>query len=230
MFGWLTHIAPAGHLTASIFTSSVGSSVGRWELARVLLSILMVWAIALARSDRIALAFGILCLLASGAVGHPAAIKSAWTIPAKMAHLVAGAVWLGGLLWLIWTYRNNKPALAPESRRVSRAAFYSMLLVLLSGIIQIRFFLNAPVDLFSSPYGKLALAKIVGILILIGYGAYNRYRAMPSLAGSTGQSLNRSVRQEIVVMSVLILIGGLLAYVPTPAVVTPPTETVGLTK
>ena len=220
MYAWLAHIAPSGKLSGSVFTAAVSSGVGRWELARVVLAVLMLWAIALARSERIALSFGVLCLLASGAVGHPAAIAPTWTIPAKMAHLVAGAVWLGGLLWLVRTYRTNSDALIRESQRVSRAALYSLLLVLLSGIIQIRFFLNTPSDLFTSYYGRLALAKIAGVLILAAYGAYNRYRSMPALVtGKSGETLKRAVSQEIVIMTALILIGGLLAYVPTPAIV-----------
>lgn len=229
MCTWLVHIAPGRKLSGSVFTAAVSSGVGRWELARVLLAVLMLWAIALARSERIALAFGVLCLLASGAVGHPAAIAPGWTIPAKMAHLVAGAVWLGGLLWLVQTYRTNSDAVVRESKRVSRAALYSLLLVLLSGVIQIRFFLNTPSDLFTSYYGRLAVAKIVGILILAAYGAYNRFRAMPALVeGKSGESLRRSVSQEIVLMTVLILVGGLLAYVPTPAVM-PMAQTSGQT-
>ena len=230
MYAWLRHIAPNRNLSGSVFTTAVGSGVGRWELARVVLAILTLWAIALARSERIALSLGILCLLASGAVGHPAAIAPAWTVPAKMAHLVAGAIWLGGLLWLLQTYRANSDALARESRRVSTAALYSLILVLLSGVIQIRFFLNTPSDLFASYYGRLALAKIAGLVILIGYGGYNRYRAMPAMANDkTGDSLKRAISQELVVMTMLVLVGGLLAYVPTPAVV-PAAQTSGQTQ
>jgi putative copper export protein len=230
MYAWLRHVAPNGNFSGAVFTASVSSGVGRWELARVLFAVLMLWAIALARSERIALSFGVLCLLASGAVGHPAAIMPAWTVPAKMAHLVAGAVWFGGLLWLLRTYRRNPEALARESQRVSKAALYSLLLILLSGIIQIRFFINMPSELLVSYYGRLALAKIAGFVILLGYGGFNRYRAMPALVSDqTGNSLKRSVSQEIVVMAALILIGGLLAYVPTPAVV-PAAQATGKTQ
>jgi putative copper export protein len=80
-------------------------------------------------------------------------------------------------------------------------------------------FLNTVGDLIHSTYGKLVLAKIIGVVILVGYGAYNRFGLLPSIAANDSPAkLAKSVRQEITLMMVLILIGGFLAYVPTPPV------------
>jgi copper transport protein len=109
-----------------------------------------------------------------------------------------------------------------EARRVSNVALIAVILVLLSGIIQIRFFLQQPSDLIHSSYGRLASLKIIGLLALIGLGAFNRYLLLPAMDDSTTRpALSRTVRQEIAIMTALIIIGGFLAYVPTPSSAAP---------
>ena len=45
-------------------------------------------------------------LAVSGAVGDSAAIQPVWGVPSKAIHLLASAVWVGGLLWLIVVQRT----------------------------------------------------------------------------------------------------------------------------
>jgi copper transport protein len=91
--------------------------------------------------------------------------------------------------------------------------------ILLSGLIQTVLFLNTPSDLFRYDYGKLVFNKIVGLVILIGLGIYNRFRLVPRVESVDAQrKLSRSVKLEIAIMTVVILISGFLAYEPTPPV------------
>ena len=221
LIAWLFRIAPDQKLGAAVFSAAMESRVGQMELLRVVLAILSAWAIGIARSEKLALVFGMACLLVSGALGHPAALMPAWTIPAKMIHLVTGSLWLGALLWLTWIYRREPGAFATEAARVSRISLLSVFAVLLSGLIQTRFFLNTPPELWETAYGRLVLAKVGGLFVLILFGAYHRYRLMPNLAAAgSAQRLSQSLTREILVMTLLILIGGFLAYVPTPPVPT----------
>jgi len=214
---WLEHVSPTGHLTADFMSSMLGSAMGRVELVRVALAVLTLWAIALARHRKIALWLGVACIVLSGAVGHPAAIHPYWAIPAKVVHLLSGSVWLGGLLWLVWVARCDEAACRIEARRVSSVALIAVIAIFLSGLLQTALFLNTPSDLFRDDYGRLVLAKIVGLLILVGFGAYNRYSLLPNVESpGTTQRLARSVKQEIAIVTIVILIGGFLAYVPTP--------------
>jgi putative copper export protein len=83
--------------------------------------------------------------------------------------------------------------------------------------LQTFFFLNTPGDLIASTYGRLVIAKMTGLAILIGFGAYNRYALLPRLDATDGaRGLSRSVKMEIAVLATVILIGGFLAYAPTP--------------
>jgi putative copper export protein len=172
---------------------------------------------ALARHRRIALWLGVACIVVSGAIGHPAAIHPYLAIPSKIVHLVAASIWIGGLVWLVWVERYDASASGLEALRVSSLALIAVIAIFLSGLLQTVLFLNTPGDLFHQNYGRLVLAKMIGLAILIGFGAYNRYGLLPkSEAADTTRKLARSVKSEIAIVSIVILIGGFLAYVPTP--------------
>ncbi len=216
---WLEDISPTGHLTSDFLSSVLESTIGRVELLRVVLAVLTLWAIALARHRTIVLWLGVGCLIVSGAVGHPAAIHPYLAIPAKVVHLLAISSWLGGLLWLVWLARYDEAACRIEARRVSAIALIAVIAIFLSGLLQVVLFLNTPSDLFRDNYGRLVLAKMAGLAILVGFGAYNRFGLLPKgETPDTIQKLARSVKQEIAIISIVILIGGFLAYVPTPPI------------
>jgi putative copper export protein len=214
---WMYAISPTGSLNGYFSVSVLGSTPGKVEAARVVLALLALWAIALARRETLALVFGGVCLLVSGAIGHPAAIHPYLTIPAKMAHLLSASLWLGGLLWLLWLSRCDDAACRSEARRVSAVALITVIAIFLTGSLETILFLNSPGDLVHSIYGQLVVAKAIGLAILVGYGTYNRFALLPRLEndGATNR-LSRSVRQELVIVTIVILIGGFLAYVPTP--------------
>ena len=214
---WLEHVSPTGHLTRGFMSSVLNSTVGRVELARTALAVLALWAIALARHRKIALGLGVACIVLSGAIGHPAAIHPFIAIPSKIIHLVSASMWIGGLLWLGWVARCDEAACRIEARRVSSVALITVILILLSGLLQTVLFLNTPSDLFHYDYGKLVFNKMVGLVILIGFGIYNRVSLIPRLeAADTQRKLVRSVRLEMAIITVVVLLSGFVAYEPTP--------------
>ncbi|MDQ3674312.1 MAG: CopD family protein, partial [Gemmatimonadota bacterium] len=129
----------------------------------------------------------------------------------------AGSVWVGGLLWLVWTFRRDVTAFRIEARRVSFAALLALIAVATSGVVQSVLFMNWPGDLLATNYGRLVLAKTAGLIILILLGGYNRFRLVPHLDDSRKATrLSRSVTQELAIMAAIILISGFLANVPAP--------------
>ena len=214
---WVEHISPTNKPTGSFISSVLASNVGRVELARVVLAVLTLWGIALARHRKIALGLGIACIVLSGAVGHPAAIHPLLAIPTKSIHLLAASVWGGGLVWLLWVARQDMRACEIEARRVSSIALFAVIAILVTGLIQTVLFLNTPSDLFRYDYGKLVFNKIVGLLILIGFGAYHKFKLVPRVeTAETQRKLSRSMKLELAIMTVVILLSGFVAYVPTP--------------
>lgn len=215
---WALNAYPEHTFGADMLSVMLTTGVGRAELLRSGLALLAVWGIALARRPRLALPFAIAALLVSGYTGHAAVIHPLWTTPAKAVHLVAGAVWMGGLLWLLMLDRADAARFEREAMRVSSAALSAVLLVTLSGVVQTFLFLPSPLDLVRSAYGAVTIAKIVGLLVLVGYGAHHKFRVLPGLSRSADRSAHfaASLRQELAVMIIVVLLGGLLGYVPPP--------------
>lgn len=215
---WMLHAAPAEQLSQSWLQAAMGTAVGRMEGARVLLALLALWALALARRPAIALFFAVACLVVSGAIGHPAAISPSIAIPSKAVHLLSIAMWLGGLTWLIVADRDNEASFRRECHRVSAVALWSVFAITITGAVQSFLFLGGvSLSLLKSPYGAFVAAKVIGLLSLIGFGAYHRFRVLPAVdAGAPGATLRRSVRREILLLAFVVFIGGVMAYVPTP--------------
>jgi len=223
---WLINTSPDLKFDPAWATSALGTTVGRIELSRVGLTILALWAWWLARRTRLALAFAAGAVAVSGAVGHSAAIAPAWAVPAKAIHLLASAIWVGGLLWLFIRPAGDDALLfAADAGRVSSRALWAVIAVAFTGVVQTRLFLASWSGLVTSAYGLLVLAKTAGFLVLVAFGAYNRQRIIPRLTTEPNAAnvsvLRSSVRRELVVVAIVILLGGLLAYVP------PPNETEG---
>jgi copper transport protein len=217
LLAWLVDISPTHDLDAGAAMTTLGTTLGRVEGLRVALAWLALWAFALARRNRIALVLAAASLVVSGAIGHSAAISPALAIPAKVLHLGGVALWLGGLLWLASADRAEPIGFARSAGRVSSIALASVIVVALSGVVQTVLILPSIADLVRSAYGVDVLAKIAGLGVLVLFGAHHRYRVMPRLTDSADCiRMAHSVTREVAVMAIVVLLGGLLAYIPPP--------------
>jgi putative copper export protein len=89
--------------------------------------------------------------------------------------------------------------------------------VAVTGAIQSFLFIPSWSDVLTSAYGLTVLAKIAGLAVLTAFGAYHRFRLLPRVfAGDPQSGFSRSVKREIFVMIAVVMLGGLLAYLPTP--------------
>lgn len=214
---WAIAVSPEHSFTGERVSAMLASHVGKLELWRTGLAVLACWAFVLARRDRLTIAFAAGAVAVSAATGHSAAIHPAWTIPMRALHLFAIGAWLGGLLWLLSLERPSIAAVAAESMRVSSAALLAVIVVALTGVIQTKFFIGEWGELVRSTYGYIDLLKIGGLAVLVLFGAHHKYRVLPRLAEQgVAEGFSRSLRTEVLVLSLVILIGGLLAYVPPP--------------
>ena len=193
--------------------------MGRAELWRTLLALPPLWALALARRPRIALALTVPGLLMSAAVGHSAAFSPVWSIPLKAFHLVALAAWLGGLLWLIAAGKTDTRRFVDDTTRVSSIALMGVIAIGVTGVVQ-GLLLVPTFGSLSSSYGVTLLLKVAGLGLLTGLGAYHRFRVLPRLVADRGipvvESFGRSLRGEIAVLWLVVVIGGFLAYLTPP--------------
>lgn len=209
---WLVHVSPTTSLDSEFVIASLSEHVGANEFARLVLAALVAWAVLLANRPRWAFAFALAAVLAGGTIGHSAAIHPNIAIPMKAFHLVAVAFWIGGVLWLLLQDPDSvETALAAST--VSNIALASISIVAISGVVQTVLFLNKPGDLIQSQYGITILAKVAGLLALASFGVYHRSCIRNQIPNTI---FRKSLRRELIVMMLVVMIGGFLAYVPTP--------------
>jgi len=217
LVAWALALAPDHSLGGDAIGALLASGPGKVELARTVLALLAAWALLLVRRERLALSIAILAILAGSATGHSAAIHPEWGIPSRALHLFAVAAWLGGLLWLVVLDRADAPAAIAEAQRVSSLALAAVIVVTFTGVVQTRLFLPVWGDLVRSSYGLIVLAKVAGVGVLVLFGAYHRFRVLPRLAdAAVAEGFPVSLRREIAMMSLLVLLGGLLAHLSPP--------------
>jgi copper transport protein len=222
LVAWTVNAAPAHRLDSAFISSAFSTTVGRTELWRAALSLLPLWALVFARRIGLALVATLPSLVLSAAVGHAVTFQPSLAVPLKVAHLTALAAWLGGLLWLAISDRSDMNRFAEDARRASGIALWSVIAIAISGVVQVVILVPTAAGLLSA-YGATVLAKLVGLGVLVAFGAYHRVRVLPRLptdyAGSETFALQASLRREIAVMWLVVLIGGFLGYVSPPAAV-----------
>jgi copper transport protein len=211
---WLWHVTPAGG--APDLAAALRTGPGRVEAIRVGLALLALWAVGLAKRPWPALTLALAAVLVSGATGHSAGIDPRWSIPLKSLHLIALAVWMGGVAWLAVAALGDD-ALRASAARVSGLALGAVAVVGLTGLGQSALFLPGLDAVIGSAYGRLVLAKAAGLAALVAFGGWNRVRLMPRLAAGDGpKALRASTRRELALMLAISLVAGILAYVPPP--------------
>nr|WP_042194917.1 cytochrome c oxidase assembly protein [Kibdelosporangium sp. MJ126-NF4] len=140
-------------------------------------------------------------------------------------HLVAAALWVGGLVALLAHGRRKGEHLALAASRFSKVALCCWIVMAASGVINALVRLPLT-DLFSTNYGLLVIAKSVALLGLGVFGYFQRERSVAALvAGGTGRVLVKLAAFEVLVMMLTIGIAAALGRTPPPQqAVTQPTS------
>lgn len=118
-------------------------------------------------------------LAASWAMAEHAStgIQPGIAMPVDMLHLLAVAVWLGGLAALLMAL-FRAPAETPVEtravRRFSRIAFASVLVLALTGLYQSWRQVGSWSALTGTAYGQLLLVKIALVAVLVGIAGFSR--------------------------------------------------------
>jgi copper transport protein len=171
--------------------------------------------------------------------GHPSTQSPvALLFPANVLHVVAMAIWVGGLasLLLILPAATRELEAPDRSRliaatlaRFSPLALLCVAVILLTGIGQAYAYVRDLDNLLDTAYGRAALIKFVLLVAaLIPLGTYNRYRSVPLLEriagggeapGRAGLLLRRALRGEVALLVVVLGVTAALAgYAPATAV------------
>jgi putative copper resistance protein D len=182
--------------------------------------------------------FAILASLA--AAGHSGAIAgNLGPLPmiADIGHLIAAALWPGGLgpllIVLLQQYRavdqSSERFAADVVRRFSAVSLVVVGLLVATGLLNTYFIVGSPGALFTTDYGRLLLIKIALFILMLGLGAWNLLVLKPRLSrAATSESqasvpvtlpihlLIRSVACETFLAAGILLVVGFLGTTPPP--------------
>ncbi len=146
--------------------------------------------------------------------------KGRLAVTAYFLHEVAAGLWIGALLalWIV-ARRGNASGLWVQkaARRVSKLAFWSVLVLVISGIYAAYNGLGFDLyHLLFSAYGRTLIAKVVVFLMVLAIGGYNRYWLVPKVTASIARDrLLRNVGVESVILLFGVLgLAALLANTP----------------
>jgi putative copper export protein/mono/diheme cytochrome c family protein/peroxiredoxin len=176
--------------------------------------------------------------------GHAAASEEGvriYHLTADAIHLLATGIWLGGLvplallLWRVNALPDGAGAAVTREaiRRFSCLGLISVSALVVTGVVNSWILVGDIPHLVGTPYGRLLLAKLTLLFLLIGIAACNLLRVKPRLfAIATASSrdplenvlrrLTRNVRAEACLGAAILLIVGALGIVP-PALHDQPT-------
>jgi putative copper export protein len=102
-------------------------------------------------------------------------------------HLTVAALWAGGLPLLCWAlWRGSRLATPPGwtgnlVARFSRLAFWSVVLLVATGIYQSWIQVGTWNSLLETAYGRVLLLKLALFLMMLAFGALNRLFTLPDL-------------------------------------------------
>jgi copper transport protein len=192
----------------------------------VLMLLVAAWATP-AKRERLLASAGVLTL--SMAVGlswasHPAS-RGNLALIADYVHLVAGALWVGGLVALLLAARAVCSLPRPEREAVTRRsvlrfsalALPAVALVALAGVYLAVRQLPAPSALLSSGYGVTLLVKAAVALAALALGGYHRRVVIPRLAGGAPvATLRRTLSLELGVLLAVLVLAAVLSQSAPP--------------
>lgn len=149
---------------------------------------------------------------AAGISGHAAAITSLGL------HLVFVSVWFGGVVSLVLLRQHiDRDRLVAVVSRYSTLAIIAFIVVAVSGVANAAIRLGGWDALFTTGYGQLVLLKVVGMLVLGGFGLAQRGYLLRRMATDAVRSAFWwFISLELVVMGAVAGIAAGLARTPTP--------------
>jgi len=195
---------------------------GQVWLAREIYGALLLLLMALvtrtnARGNvlRAAALFALPLIVSRSLTSHAVAVRedTALAVSADALHLLATALWGGGLVALWHSLRfariegGESPSLATAMvNRFSRLALVSVPLLIFSGLYQSWIHVGSFPTLYNTDYGKVLLLKLTFFALMLSIGAVNYFSAKPLLAtadGNTAQASKQKALRRIGLESVL---------------------------
>lgn len=220
---------PFGSWRHDIGLLLLGTTWGATWMAAVVATLVALGSFTLASRERlvgwISASVTVAALGAFPALtGH--ANAGAWrgfTLVADTLHVWSVGGWIGGMVLVLSLERSRGHGADSESRsllpvlvpRFSRVALVCVPILVGTGVSAAWIHLGSPTALVGTTYGRLLLAKIALVLVVLALGAVNWRRLTPDLRGSGGPAaLRRAATVELVVANVVLAVTAVLVRSP----------------
>jgi copper transport protein len=141
------------------------------------------------------------------------------TRPLVALHGMAVAFWLGALLPILAAFKHIHPDAVPALLRFSRSVPAVLMVLIIAGATLAVIQLGSIASLWTTPYGRLLVAKLGLVMVLLLLGAWNRWRLTGPVAQGSNPARVRLVRSIGVELIVGLLIFGIVAgwrFTPPP--------------
>ncbi|HEU5140867.1 MAG TPA: copper resistance protein CopC [Bacillales bacterium] len=192
-----------------LFTSS---AIGLTWLVSLVLAVISFWI--LGRSRWLDGGWLSVLLIAEAFNGHAFAFQPVFlTVTFDFIHLLTAAIWSGGLLYLIYFWKKHSDHAKRFLPVFSKAALISLILLIITGILNTFLFLPAISDVLYTWWGKLLIAKTVLVLAVIVTASFIR----SSLKNKDPEKIRSRIKVDFTLMIVILAIVGIFTYLsPTP--------------
>ncbi|MEJ8547514.1 copper resistance protein CopC [Brevibacillus borstelensis] len=156
------------------------------------------------------------------------------SMASDVLHMAAAVVWIGGLSGLtVLSFRlvmnsNGLIVMHKLMSQFAQLALYSVAVISGTGIVLGLLRFAQPRELVTTSYGLILSAKIGAFLLALIIAAFHRAKVMPRLAVLSGlrekdalrlaKKLSWTLRLELIVVLLALLLAGLLSATPPPII------------
>ncbi|SEG85517.1 putative copper resistance protein D [Nonomuraea solani] len=215
-----------GRTVPQVLDRAILTSYATQTTQGVALTLVVLFGVAIALFSRGAitagaaaglLVFALVTLLPAPLTGHTSSSPNHdLATSAVSLHLLALALWVGGLVMLALHALRKQPQLGIAAARFSRMALWCYAGVGLSGVFSLVARLGSVSDLWTSEYGLLAVAKIVAFVLLGYIGYWHRQRTLVDLDAGRPRAFARLAGGETLLMFATIGVAVALSRTPPP--------------
>ena len=172
------------------------------------------------------LVVGIVAVCLPALAGHGAGLGDhALALTSAVAHSAAAAVWIGGLVALVFHGVRRDQGFADSTQLRAAAARFGITATVCVALLAATGAANAYTrldtlgQLVSTEYGRVITTKILLIIVLVGFAALLRQRLVPRLEGAEGSGAFIAVAVvEVMLLVSAFALGVTLALSPYPRI------------
>jgi putative copper resistance protein D len=215
-----------------LFTVANETQFGRVAEIRCVLAVVLVGCLALdgfpsARGLALAMSLGLIAAIAwTGHAGSTVGEMGFLHLSADALHLVAAAVWIGGLASLVMLLSvarrdqtNAGMSFAREAtQRFSTVGIAIVVTVFATGLVNAWILVGSVHALIATGYGQLLMLKVALFAVMLLFAAANRFWLTPRLALSSASKievLRQLVRNSTIEIALALMIFAIVGVLGT---------------